>query len=187
MNRRNAIKKATFLLGGTLSASAMIGVMSGCQAEPTIDWTPSFFTIQEGNIIEQMADRILPRTDTPGAIDAGVHTFIDRMMADFYPKEKKLAFQTAIKKVDEAAKTDFGKKFTALSGEEKDELLKKYDEAAYAKTTGKAHFFKTMKELTILGFCTSEVGATEFLEYDPVPGDYKGCIPYSDVGKAWAT
>lgn len=187
MNRRNAIKKATFLLGGTLSASAIMGVMSGCKSEPTLDWAPSFFTTQEGNILEQITDRIIPTTDTPGAIDAGVHTFIDRMMADFYPEKKKLAFQAAIQKVDADAKADFGKKFTALSGEEQDELLKKYDKAAYSKTTGEPHFFKTMKELTILGFCTSEVGATDFLEYDPLPGDYKGCIPYSDVGKAWAT
>ncbi len=187
MNRRDAIKRTTILLGGTLSASAIMGVMSGCQAEPTLDWTPSFFTPDEGRIVEQIVECILPRTDTPGAVDAGVHTFIDNMMADYYPEKEKAAFREALKKTDLDANTVYGKSFAGLNDEQQDELLSKYDEEAYAKTTGDNHFFKNMKELTILGFYTSEVGATEVLEYDPLPGDYKGCIPYSDVGKAWAT
>ncbi len=187
MNRRDAIKRTSYLLGGTLSASAIFGVMSGCKAEPVLDWTPSFFTTSEGSIIENMVECILPRTDTPGALDAGVHAFIDKMMADFYQEKEQLAFRKALKRVDEDAKKDFGKNFTALSDEQQKELLKKYDEAVYSQTTGEPHFFRKIKELTILGFCTSEVGATEFLKYDPLPGDYKGCIPYSEVGKAWAT
>ncbi len=187
MNRRDAIKKTSFLLGGTLSASAIFGVMSGCKAEPVLDWTPAFFTTNEGGIIEKMVDRILPRTDTPGALDAGVHAFIDNMMARFYQEKDQTAFRTALMTVDEDAKKDFGENFTSLSAEQQDELLRKYDAVAYSNTTGEDHFFKKIKELTILGFCTSEAGATEFLEYDPLPGDYKGCIPYSDVGKAWAT
>lgn len=186
MNRRDAIKRTTLLLGGTLSASAIMGVMSGCKAEPVLNWAPSFFTMEEGDIIENMVDRILPVTDTPGAIDAGVHSFIDRMMAEFYPAEESAILREALAKVDVDAKKDFGKNFTALSDEQQDELLKKYDRAAYAQG-GRDHFFRKIKELTILGFCTSEVGATEFLEYDPLPGDYKGCIPYEEVGKAWAT
>ncbi len=187
MNRRDAIKRTTILLGGTLSASAIMGVMSGCQADPTLDWTPSFFTTDEGRIVEQIAERIIPRTDTPGAIDAGVHTFIDNMMAGYYLEKDRTAFREALVKVDLDANEAYGKSFTRLSDEQKDEMLGKYDEEAYTKTTDGDHFFKTMKELTILGFYTSEIGATEVLEYDPVPGDYKGCIPYSDVGKTWAT
>lgn len=187
MNRRDAIKRTSFLLGSTLSASAIFGVMSGCKAEPTLDWSPSFFTTQEGSIIEQIVERILPRTDTPGALDAGVHAFIDRMMAKFYPEKDRLAFREALKKVDEDANKDFGKNFTSLSEAQQDELLNKYDATSREKSNGEPHFFKRIKELTILGFCTSEVGATEFLNYDPLPGDYKGCIPFSEVGKVWAT
>ncbi|MEO1262431.1 MAG: gluconate 2-dehydrogenase subunit 3 family protein [Bacteroidota bacterium] len=186
MNRRDAIKRTTLLLGGTLSASAIMGVMSGCKAEPVLDWEPSFFTLEEGDIIENMVDRILPVTDTPGAIDTGVHAFIDRMMDEFYLPEDSASFRAALAQVDQDANKDFGKNFTSLSDDQQDELLKKYDEAAYGEN-GKDHFFRKIKELTILGFCTSEVGATEFLEYDPLPGDYKGCIPYEEVGKAWAT
>jgi len=187
MNRRDAIKRTTILLGTTLSASAIVGVMSGCQADPTLDWTPAYFTTEEGSIVEHIVERIIPRTDTPGAIDAGVHTFIDSMMASFYQEDEKAAFRAGLKKVDEDANAAYGKNFVALTDDQKDELLNKYDKEAYSQTTDEKPFFRTMKELTVLGFFTSEVGATEVLEYDPVPGDYKGCIPYSDVGKAWAT
>lgn len=189
MNRREAIKKTSILLGGVLSASAISGVMSGCKAEPKIDWSPKFFTIGEGNIVETIAERIIPRTDTPGAKDAGVHSFIDTMVADFYQGKEKTAFREGLKKVEADAKAAHGKSFVDLSPEQQDELLTQYDQEAYAEGRNREepHFFRMMKELTILGFCTSEVGATEFLKYDPVPGDYKGCILYSDVGAVWAT
>lgn len=189
MNRREAIKRTSILLGGVLSASAVTGVMSGCKAEPKIDWTPEFFTPEEGSLVQAIVERIIPRTDTPGATDAGVHQFIDTMMAGFYQEKEKTAFRDGLKKVEADAQATHNKSFTDLAPEQQDALLKQYDEEAYAEGRSREdkHFFRTMKELTILGFCTSEAGATEFLKYDPVPGDYKGCIPYSEVGAAWAT
>lgn len=187
MKRRDAIKRTTLLLGGTLSASAILGVMSGCKADPVLNWTPAYLNLEEASIIEKMVDRIIPATDTPGAIDAGVPIFIDRMMADFYQEKEKSTLKEGIKKVAADAKAAYGSSFTDLTEEQQIELLTKYDQEAYSSTTQQDHFFKTIKELTILGFCTSEAGATEFLEYDPVPGEYKGCIPYSEIGKTWAT
>ena len=190
MNRRDAIKNASILLGGVLSASAISGVMSGCKADPKIDWAPKFFTAEEGSTLEAIVERIIPKTDTPGAKDAGVHTFIDQMMAEFFPEKDKTAFRDGLKKVEAEAKSAHGKSFAALTPEQQDEVLAKFDKEAYdpgRKKDDPPHFFKNMKELTVLGFCTSEVGATEFLKYDPVPGAYHGCIPYSEVGAAWAT
>lgn len=191
MNRRDAIKNATLLLGGVLSASAISGVMAGCKAEPKgSGWAPKFFTAEEGSTLEAIVDRIIPKTDTPGAKDAGVHNFIDQLMAEFYQDKDKAAFRDGLKAIEAEAKSAHGKSFAALKPEEQDAVLTKFDAEAYAegrKPEDPPHFFKTMKELTVLGFCTSEVGATEFLKYDPVPGAYHGCIPYSEVGAAWAT
>ncbi len=190
MNRREAIKRTSILLGGVLSASAITGVMSGCQAEPKgDDWSPAWMTSEEGDLVKSIAERIIPKTETPGATDAGVHNFIDTMMTEFYQEKEKLAFRDGLKKVEADAQAAYKKSFVSLTPEQQDELLKKYDEEAYGEGRNRddKHFFRTMKELTILGFCTSEVGATEFLKYDPVPGDYKGCVPYAEVGAAWAT
>ena len=178
------------LLGGVLSASAISGVMSGCKADPKIDWSPKYLTYDEGGIMEAIAERIIPRTDTPGAKDAGVHTFIDHMMSDFYPHKEKTAFREGPMKVDAEAKSAHNKAFVTLTPEQQDGVLTKFDKEAYdpnRKPDDPPHFFRNMKELTVLGFCTSEVGATEFLRYEASPGAYHGCIPYSEVGVAWAT
>jgi gluconate 2-dehydrogenase gamma chain len=190
MNRRDAIKQASILLGGVLSASAISGVMAGCKAEPKIDWTPKYFSADEAGLLEAIVERIIPKTDTPGAKDAGVHNFIDQMMADFYEEKDKAAFKDGLAKIEAEAKSAHGKSFVSLSPEQQDEVLTKFDKEAYdpgRKKDDPPHFFKTMKELTVTGFCTSEQGATNFLKYDPVPGAYHGCIPYSEVGAAWAT
>ena len=187
MNRRDAIKRTSILLGSTLSASAILGVMSGCKAEPTLTWTPEFFELNEASLIETMVDRIIPRTDTPGAVDAGVPRFIDSMLSGYYKTEEATAFREKLKQVNADAQAAHGDDFVDLDEEQQMALLEKYDQAAFGNNADQDHFFRKVKELTVLGFCTSEAGATEFLEYDPVPGDYKGCIPYADVGKAWAT
>jgi hypothetical protein len=190
MNRRDAIKNASILLGGVLSASAISGVMAGCKAEPKLNWTPAYFSADEAGALEALVERIIPKTDTPGARDAGVHNFIDQMMAEFFQEKEKSDFKAGLAKLDADAKAANGKTFAALTPEQQDALLTKYDAEAYdasRKPDDPPHFFRTAKELTVLGFCTSEVGATEFLKYDPSPGAYKGCIPYSEVGAAWAT
>jgi hypothetical protein len=190
MNRREAIQRTALIMGGAISGSAMLGVLSGCKAEPKIDWAPKFFTADEGSLIEAIAERIIPRTDTPGAKDAGVPAFIDRMMADFYQEKEKTAFREGLAKVETDAKSAHGKSFIKLTPEQQDEMLNQYDKAAYDQSKQEGsdpHFFRAMKELTTLGFFTSEPGATEVLKYDPVPGDYKGCIPLAEVGRAWAT
>lgn len=187
MNRRDAIKRTTLLLGSTLSASAILGVMSGCKADPTLTWESQFLTPAEGNIVEQMAERIIPKTDTPGAIDAGVPSFIDQMLAGYYSGKEQSMFRKALAQVDEDSNSAYGKSFVELTAQQQDELLGRYDEEAFGSQPDKEHFFRMVKSLTVLGFCTSKLGATEFLAYEAVPGDYKGCIPYSDVGKAWAT
>jgi gluconate 2-dehydrogenase gamma chain len=190
MNRRDAIKNATLLLGGVLSASAISGVMAGCKAEPKLGWTPKFCTADEASALEALVDRIIPKTDTPGAKDAGVHNFIDQLMAEFFQEKEKADFKAGLAKLDADAKAANGKAFAALTPEQQDALLTQYDAEAYDKNRkpdDPPHFFRSAKELTVLGFCTSEVGATEFLKYDPVPGAYHGCIPYSEVGAAWAT
>ncbi len=190
MNRRDAIKNAGILLGGVLSASAISGVLSGCKAEPKIDWAPKYFTPEEGSLVEAIAERIIPKTDTPGAKDAGVPGFIDQMMAEFYEEKDKNAFRDGLKAVDAAAQKAHGKPFVSLTPEQQDEVLTAQDKEAYDENRPKdapTHFFRTMKELTVLGFCTSEPGATQFLKYEAVPGAYHGCIPYSEVGATWAT
>lgn len=189
MERRDAIQRVAYLMGGVLSAPAISGILSGCQPSEKPDWLPEFFTKAQDAVINEVTEVIIPTTDTPGAKAAQVNRLIDLMIKDCYTAKDQETFKKGVDALDAAAKEKFGDGFAEISTEQKNELFSALEKEAFAsrgKTDGK-HFYFLIKELTLLGYFTSEIGATQALKYLPVPGDYKGCIPYSEVGKAWAT
>lgn len=190
MNRREAIRRTAWLMGGIVSAPAIAGVLKGCVAKPTIGWKPVFFTEEQGAIVSRVSDIIIPRTDTPGAVDVGVPSFIDLMLKDVYKKEDQDRFLSGLQEFDDEAHKIYNDSFLDLVPDEQQELVKRvHDEAVKADGQGRPRpFILMVKELTMLGFFTSEVGATQVLQYDPVPGAYHGCLPLSEAGngKTWA-
>jgi gluconate 2-dehydrogenase gamma chain len=194
MDRREAIRRTALLMGGIVSAPAIVGVLNGCTAKPSIDWKPEFLNEDQAGLISEVAEIIIPKTNTPGAKDVGVPSFIDVMLKDVYTKEDQDHFLNGLKAFNEDANTTYGDLFNELDAEQQKEFVKKkHDEAIAAEKSEnkpeKRPFILAMKELTMLGFFTSEVGATQVLQYDPVPGAYKGCIPLSEAGngRTWAT
>jgi len=194
MDRREALKRTAWIMGGVVSAPAIMGVLKGCAAKPTIDWKPVFLSEDQGVLVSQVAEIIIPKTDTPGAKETGVPGFIDLMLKDVYSKEDQDRFLSGIKEFDEAASKEYGDSFIDLSPEDQTAFVKKTHDAAVeaerATTPApKRPFILMTKELTMLGFFTSEPGATQVLQYIAVPGSYKGCIPLSEAGngKTWAT
>lgn len=189
MDRREALKRTAWIMGGVVSAPAMMGILKGCAAKPTIDWKPVFLTENQGILVSQVAEIIIPKTDTPGAKDAGVPGFIDLMLKDCYAKEDQDNFISALTAFDEEAKKAHGDTFIELNAEKQTEFVKKTHEEAITANAEKRPFILMMKELTMLGFFTSKPGATEVLQYVAVPGSYKGCIPLKEAGngKTWAT
>lgn len=180
-------------MGGVVSAPAIMGILKGCTAKPTIDWKPVFLTEQQGSIVSQVADIIIPKTDTPGAKDAGVPQFIDLMLKDCYPKEDQDRFTAGIQSFNDDAKKEYGDTFLDLKPEKKLEYVNKVHKAALEDRKKEPQpprpFILMAKELTLLGFFTSQPGAEQVLQYVAVPGSYKGCIPLSEAGngKTWAT
>jgi hypothetical protein len=193
MDRRELLHRASALLGGAVSASAAAGILAGCTTMPfglgaTGDsQAQTYLTPDEMLTVQMMSDHIIPRTDTPGAVDAGVPGFIDRMLAGYYQDRERKTLRAGLARADADAKAVHGRLFAELLPADQVALMRAYDREAYGPRPGatEPHFFRTMKELTILGFCTSEAGATKFLKYAAVPGEWKADIPYSEVGKAW--
>lgn len=188
------------ILGYAITGPALTGVLNGCKATPDLAFTPKFFTPEQASLIATLAEIIIPRTETPGAIDVGVPMFIDRMLKEVYPKESQDAFLTNLKAFDEGARKAHGNSFLDCSENEKIEYFKKEHDDALRNNAGAGSsgwwnagvknskpFILEIKELTLLGFFTSEPGATKVLQHKQVPGPYKGCVPLKDVGKAWAT
>lgn len=193
MDRREALRRTAWIMGGVISAPAISAVLNGCQAKPDINWKPVFLSKEQAALVEQVAEIIIPKTDTPGAKDVGVPAFIDKLLSEVYKKEDQDRFLDGLKTFDSEADQEMGDPFLELSPEDQQSFVKKKHDAAIeverkTQPAPPRPFILTMKELTMLGFFTSKIGATEILQYDPVPGAYKGCIPLSEAGngRTWA-
>lgn len=200
MNRREAIQRTALAMGYAITGPALIGVLNGCQANPELPFKPEFFTEEQAALVADLTEIIIPRTDTPGAKDAGVPMFIDSLLKGTYGKEGQEAFLKNLNEFNEDARAAYGKNFISCKEEEKVAHFKKHHDKAISDTpggsstgwwnagvSGSKPFVLEIKELTLLGFFISEPGATQVLQYNQVPGPYKGCVPLSQVGKTWAT
>ena len=188
MNRREALSSVALLLGGTLIGSTAF--LTGCKTTGTDSGIG--FSPEEISFLNEVGETILPATSTPGAKEAKVGEFMSVYVTDCYEAKDQTIFKEGMKKLDEASKKKHSKNFLESSAEERHALLVDLDKEAkeYQKTKKEEdpnHYFRMMKELTLLGFFTSEVGATKALRYVAVPGKYEGCIPYNKGDKAWAT
>jgi len=175
MNRREAVQKITFLLGGTISAPLMAGIMG-----EKLNFGPSLeITDQQEVLLAEVADVIIPTTTTPGAKAAGAEKFITRIMRDCYKEEDQKKFYDGLEKINGQSKEVYGKGFTELDATQKNDIVKR-------TTVSDKPFFLQMKGLTITGYFTSEIGATQALEYLPVPGRFDGSWPMPKGQKSWA-
>lgn len=183
MNRRKALLLTASVLGGTLIGADMF--LSGCTGKQT---QIPLFSEGDAAFLDEVGETILPETpQSPGARAAGIGPFMQTMVSDCYAPDEQQRFTEGISNIRQRAKQAYSKDFVALAPEEKHTLLAAIDtEAANMEGEGKPHYFRMMKELTLLGYFTSEPGATRALRYNPVPGKYIGCIPYREGDKAWA-
>jgi len=192
MDRREAIQKTAMMLGYAISAPALMGILNGCKTTPDLAFKPVFLSEDMARVIAEVAEIIIPKTDTPGAKDVGVPGFIDLMLKDCYTKEDQDRFVKGATDFDADAKATYGDSFVYCNAEKQKELVYKYHNEAVAAMKSDSPpkdrpFILVAKELTMLGFFTSEPGATQVLQYQAVPGSYKGCVPLSEVGRTWAT
>lgn len=188
MNRRTAIKRflATSLFG--------ISVYSGCsRLGSTSEQNESLYFYK--GLIADLAETIIPTTDSPGAKDAKVEDFIIRVLIDFEDTNTRNRFLSGLRNLEEYAKKNFNKDFQSCSLSDKHSILGHYEKKDFKfsilnkieeRLFGES-FFSKLKHLTVVGFCTSELGATQALSYDYIPVNYQACIPLLKGQKSWAT
>lgn len=210
MERREAMRNIAFLLGGTISASTLSVLFDSCTQTGNEKTGQDLFSADQEELITEIADTIVPDTGTPGAKAAGVGPFIAMMIKECYTEDTQDIFIKGLEEVDQLSKSKFNNSFVSLKSEERIEVLKeiagntikmkvedkKKDEADKGNKTaannkgaekkGKTYFFQLIRELTLLGYFTSEIGATKALVYLPVPGRYEGCVDLKPGQKAWA-
>lgn len=190
MNRRQAVQRVALLLGGSVLGAELF-IQTGCKSATEEKVAGQFFTTDEISFLDEVAETIIPKTNTPGAKEAQVGAFMDVMVRDCYTKDDQKIFKEGIDKIKKLSKERFNKKFIDLQPEQRTELLTAVDndQKEYHKNKKDDqpnHYFRMMRELTLLGFFTSEPGATKALRYVAIPGKYEACISYTKGEKAWA-
>lgn len=232
MTRRQALARVAYLLGGTLSASTIAGVLAGCEASREAAegaaWLPRTLSREQSEMVLLMGEHILPETDTPGARTVRVNQFIDAMLTDYYPEPDRQRFLAGLERAEARARRVFGDSFLALPPERQLELVQALNREAFRdpgaqplvppdpvaqpsdpvlqehdvttdqervlspvesdwdpEDSGPGAFFRTLKELVLVGYYTSEVGATQELRVSPM-GIWRADIPYAEIGRSWA-
>ncbi|MEX0600101.1 MAG: gluconate 2-dehydrogenase subunit 3 family protein [Rhodothermales bacterium] len=262
MNRREALTRVGYLMGGVLAAPTVAGVLGGCRTGTDAAGGWAALSTDQAGLVAAVTNTIVPETDTPGAGDAGVPGFIDRMLAEWYPERLRERFLTGLDALEREALEATGSSFVDLSNQQQRDLLVgaapdlfgnanrlsgdgasepaeggsgetadgdatempetvrgstlsedlklrvtssiqgaarrvaarrpdggpvvRADVAHEGDLTGDPSFFHMLKELTLVGYYTSEAGATQELRFVQVPGRWEACIPFSDVGRTWA-
>ena len=188
VTRREAIRRVSALLGGT----ALIGQaawLAGCATAQR--GSANTFSAADVALLDEIADTILPATKTPGAKAAQVGSFIALMVTDTYDPSEQRLFREGLETLERESQAQNGAGFMASSPQQRVALLERLDREAieYMRDPGainRPHYFRMLKELTLLGYFTSEIGYTQALRYVESPGRFDPCVTYTPGDKAWA-
>ena len=205
MDRRDLLKMIAASTG-----AAFVGgnAMAWGLRVPATDPSKVGLSKDDISLMSEVAETIMPRTDTPGAKDAQCAQMMAVLVADCYTPVQQQAFKDGLRKLNLASDERFDTPFLALSNAQRFELLTELDAEAKKynaernlwgavnqrpnsrdadDTDPLPHYFTMFKQLTLFTFFTSEVGATKVLRYVGIPGKFDGDLPYEKGDRAWAT
>ncbi len=204
MERRELLKSIALLTGGVVIGGEVF--LSGCNPK-TAD--VNTFTPDSIALLDEVGETIIPTTDTPGAKATKIGEFMKTMVTDCYTTDQQKVFADGIAGLNDACKKANGKSFmdctpdqrkSFLIGLEKDakaynqqrdDKEKDAKEKAHKEMNpdwvgAPSHYYTMLKQLTLMGYFTSEIGSKQALRWLPVPGKYDGNLPYKKGDKAWA-
>jgi len=204
MERRELLKMIALLTGGVVIGGDVF--LSGCK---TAAKKEVGFTAENISLLDEVGDTIIPETDTPGAKATKIGAFMQTMVTDCYTEGEQEVFYKGMSQIDEACEKMHGKSFVECSPEKrkaflitlekeaKDFNILRDDKEKVSRENARkmnspdfvmapSHYYSMMKQLTLMGYFTSEIGSKQALRLLPVPGKYIGDYPYKKGDKAWA-
>lgn len=190
MNRRKAIRNLILATGATVAGVSGYKWYS-INKQPDIASLGNYRTL-----LAELAETIIPRTDTPGAKDAKVGEFIYKMITDCADKRTQNKFLAGLHELESHCQSNYGHSFTACTPAQREETLLHFEhkDKPYGGIIGKVQhkflgssFSETLKTYTVMGYCSSMDGATKGLAYDYIPSTYEACIPLKPGQRSWAT
>ncbi len=182
LSRRSAIKRVAFWVGATLSPSLLDGI-TRAQSAGGAPAKPLNLSAAQFAIVDAIAERILPRTDTPGARDVQVPQFIDVMFGAYMTAAEKKTWSEGISDLEARSQRVQRKGFVQLTEGQQEALLKA---VAVESQPKERTFFHQVRDLTLIGYFTSEPVGRNVTQFDPIPGRFDACLPLSEVGnRSW--
>ena len=196
MDRRKALKSVGVMAGAGLATPSLLSLLQACKNTPRLEWQPLFFTEGEARLVGALVDAILPRTETPGALDVKADLFMDTLVARAYPPEGQAYFRSELGRFDTDCQAQHGAGFADLDPEGRRAVLTRaeqesgtFNPGVWGTAVGEQKpvgFYRSFKSLAIWAYFSSEEMGENVLSYDPIPGAYHGCIPTSEVGNRWS-
>jgi hypothetical protein len=183
MNRRDALKSVVLLMGGTVIGSTAL--LTGCA--PDSQLKELTFSAKDLAFLDEIGETIIPTTDTPGAKATKIGEFMQMMVKECYDADQQTAFMTGLTTIRTEFKAEKSVEFVEASPEDRlaflNVLHQKYLASGEDKQPAIIHM---LRDLTVLGYYSSEIGATQALRYVETPGRFDPCIDYKKGDKAWA-
>ena len=193
VGRREAIRRLTTLLGGAVFIGGEGLLTAAEKLSSTVRAAPGAFSAADVSLLDEIADTILPATTTPGAKEAKVGAFMALMVTDCYSSAQQRIFHEGLRKVDAVTRAAHGVGFMQASPEQRLTILttldheqKSFMDSQDENADAPAHYFRMMKQLTLLGYFTSEIGCTQAQRFVETPGRFDPCVPYTAGEPAWA-
>jgi gluconate 2-dehydrogenase gamma chain len=177
LNRRAMLLGAVLLVGGT-AALVRFGRNPGATATRGPALSGDQFAL-----LEQVAEVIIPTTDTPGAIGAGVPEFIRDLLVNWGNEQSRAEISGVLDAIEQRTWEKHGARFIELLDSQRLELMRAYDEQGVA---GHDPAYRKFKQMVLLGYYHSEIGATQELRFELVPGTWRSCLPLNEIGRATA-
>lgn len=187
MNRRDFVQQLSAGIGAALTPGVLAAILSGCEAKQEAG---GLLTSNELYVLGNLTDAIIPRTDTPGARDAGVPRYVEMILENFTPADQVKVFRSQLDWVWSWLKGQDARKLEDVGDEKRNALLMALDNQAFGTTIadeippGEPALFAILKPLTVAGYYTAEAGALQELHQTPF-GSYED-VPFEEIGKTWA-
>lgn len=179
IDRREALGGIAAMYGAALIAPLRRAVAAG--ADPGMGPRNEIFSAGQRALLDELCERIIPTTDTPGARDAGVTGYIEMIVDEYHEADERDGFLDDLNAVDAYAREQYQAPFTELTPGQQDAIVSLVEQQQLRGTDDA--FFETIKQLTVTGYYTSEIGMTVERVYLPIPGRYDGAYPYAEVGR----
>jgi hypothetical protein len=190
ITRRAALQRVGALFGG----AALVGgtaLLEGC-ANYNPGSAPDLFSAADIGLLDEIAETILPATASPGAKAAGTGRFIAVMVNDTYDPAEQAIFLTGLESLRADCLSIHRAAFMDISPQQRLRMVRNLDREQYNYSNDMGdmappHYFRMLKELTLLGYFTSEIGYTQAMRYIETPGRFNPCVPLNPGDKIWAS